>query len=126
MVYELITWFFQYNLFENGKIAWDNGTKTGRNFSRLRATFKSYINNFCNQICSRFHTTFAKIFQISFQSSPSSLRSSKFILKFTSQPIRGFVYKPACEFQYELENFATKFGIFWPKFCVIEFKTQDF
>ena len=48
----------------------------------------------------------------------------KFILKFTSpyvnkvsdwslnksKPIRGFVYIRACEFQYELLNFATKFG----------------
>ena len=46
----------------------------------------------------------------------------KFILKFTSQlvnkasdwlifvqgSIRGFVYKPACEFQYELLNFTMK------------------
>jgi hypothetical protein len=26
--------------------------------------------------------------------------------------IRDFVYKLACEFQYELPNFATKFGTF--------------
>jgi hypothetical protein len=25
-------------------------------------------------------------------------------------PIRGFVYNPACEFQYELLNFTTKLG----------------
>ena len=48
----------------------------------------------------------------------------KSILKFTSRfvnkasdwslnknkPIRGFVYKLACEFQYKLLNFTTKFG----------------
>jgi hypothetical protein len=48
----------------------------------------------------------------------------KFIMKFTSPyvnkasnwlifvkgPIRGFVYIRACEFQYELLNFTTKFG----------------
>jgi hypothetical protein len=27
-------------------------------------------------------------------------------------PIRDFVYNLACEFQYELANFATKFGTF--------------
>ena len=48
----------------------------------------------------------------------------KFIMKFTSPyvnkasnwlifvkgPIKGFVYIRACEFQYELLNFTTKFG----------------
>ena len=64
----------------------------------------------------------------------------KFILNFTSRfvnnaldwlifvqgPIRGFVYKLACEFQYERLNFITKFGtmyaIFRENFCEINCK----
>jgi hypothetical protein len=40
-------------------------------------------------------------------------------------PIRGFVYKPACEFQHELLNFKTKFGAFWQKFCEIECNVRE-
>ena len=40
-----------------------------------------------------------------------------------NKPIRGFVYKPACEFQYELLNFTTKYGTkfatFTEKLCEI-------
>jgi hypothetical protein len=44
-------------------------------------------------------------------------------LIFVQGPIRGFVYKPACEFQYELLNFTmkfrTKFATFTEKLCEI-------
>jgi hypothetical protein len=65
-----------------------------------------------------FRTFFAKF--------ASSLRSSKVHNEIQNQhvnyefdwllvlqgPIRDFVYKLACEFQYELPNFAMKFGAF--------------
>ena len=44
-------------------------------------------------------------------------------LIFVKGPIRGFVYKPTCEFQYELLNFTTKLGTkfatFTEKLCEI-------
>ena len=47
-------------------------------------------------------------------------------LIFVQGPIRGFVYKLACEFQYERMNFTTKFGmkytIFREKLCEINCK----
>ena len=72
-------------------------------------------------IYSRFHKAFAKIFQISFQSSQvrcevqSSYWKSQtgFLNKAFDWiisihgPNRGFVYKLAFKFQYELLNFAT-------------------
>ena len=83
---------------------------------------QSISQSFCQNI-SNFVPKFA-----------SSLRSSKFILKitnrffkqsiwldyFNSWANRGFVYKLAFKFQYELLNFATNLRIFWQKFCEID------
>jgi hypothetical protein len=48
-------------------------------------------------------------------------------LIFVQGPIKGFVYKPDCEFQYELLNFTTQFGmkyaIFREKLCEINCKS---
>ena len=71
----------------------------------------------------------ATLFSLNRRMTPNSLSTcevQKFIMRFTNQfvnyafdwllllqwPIRDFVYKLACEFQYELPNFATKFGTF--------------
>ena len=41
--------------------------------------------------------------------SPYVNKASSWLI-FVKGPIRGFVYIRACEFQYELLNFTTKFG----------------
>ena len=41
--------------------------------------------------------------------SPYVNKASNWLI-FVKGPIRGFVYIRACEFQYELLNFTTKFG----------------
>ena len=41
--------------------------------------------------------------------SPYVNKASNWLI-FAKGPIRGFVYIRACEFQYELLNFTTKFG----------------
>jgi hypothetical protein len=52
-------------------------------------------------------------------------KSSDWLI-FVQGPIRGFVYKLVCEFQYERLNFTTKFGmkyaIFREKLCEINCK----
>jgi hypothetical protein len=48
---------------------------------------------------------------------------------FGRKHLRGFVYKPVCEFQHELLNFTTKFGtkyaIFREKLCEIKCKVYN-
>ena len=47
-------------------------------------------------------------------------------LIFVQGPITGFVYKPACKFQYELLNFTTKFGTkFGMKFATFREKLYE-
>jgi hypothetical protein len=81
----------------------------------LEDMLQSISRNFdhkCSELCCEVRKFVAKF--------------KRFIMRFTNQfvndafdwlillqgPIRDFVYKLACEFQYELPNFATKFGTF--------------
>jgi hypothetical protein len=82
----------------------------------------SYVSVSIDYSC--FTADFTKLWPQMFRT--SSLRSSKVHYEFTNQfvnnafdwllllqgPIRDFAYKWVCEFQYELPNFATKFGTF--------------
>jgi hypothetical protein len=106
---------------------------------------KSLIN-----VYSRFHETlttnfpnFVVKFTRLLWSSQDCCEVQKFIMRFTNQfvsyafdwllllhgPIRDFVYKLACEFQYELPNFATNLRTsqrssehLWSKLCEIDCK----
>jgi hypothetical protein len=68
-----------------------------------------------------FHITFPWMLRTSFWTSLWSskvhteihkpvCKQSLWLVPNKNKPIRGFVYKPACEFQYKLLNFTTKFG----------------
>ena len=90
-----------------------------------------------------FTKLWSQKFRTSLRSSQVCCEVQKFIMRFTNQfvnhafdwllllhrPIRDFVYKLACEFQYELPNFATNLRTLqrssehlWSKFREIDCK----
>ena len=88
-----------------------------------------------NSITVNFTKLWPQMFRTSLRNSQVRCGVQKFIMRFTNQfvnyafdwllllqgPIRDFVYKLACEFQYELPNFATNFAT---KFGTFVFKVS--
>jgi hypothetical protein len=91
-------------------------------FYRCHLQFISYIN-FSLMLRTSFKTSLWSSKVHNEIHNPVVNKASNCLI-FVKGPIRGFVYKPTCEFQYELLNFTTKFGTkfatFTEKLCEIK------